>query len=123
MARKQPELKLRIRLMLGDEIALGPGKADLLEGISETGSIAAAGRRLGMSYKRAWQLVETMNRCFRNPLVVAAKGGKGGGGASITDEGRRVLGLYRRMQMQATTATRKELAALRRALVDVSSKP
>lgn len=61
--------------MAGEDIAIGPGKADLLSAIAETGSIAAAGRRLDMSYRRAWLLVETMNRCFRAPLVEAAKGG------------------------------------------------
>ena len=66
----------RLRILLGRDIAIGPGKADLLEGIRDTGSIAAAGRRLGMSYKRAWLLVETMNRCFSRPMVEALKGGK-----------------------------------------------
>ena len=76
MSKSGPVLKLRMRLMLGNEIALGPGKADLLEGIASTGSIAAAGRKLGMSYKRAWMLVETMNRCFRKPLVRTGRGGR-----------------------------------------------
>ena len=80
---------LRLRVLLGCEIALGPGKADLLEGIRETGSIAAAGRRLGMSYKRAWMLLDTMNGCFSKPLVEAVKGGKSGGGASLTAAWRR----------------------------------
>jgi Bacterial regulatory helix-turn-helix protein, lysR family len=66
----------RLRIVLEPDIAIGPGKADLLEGIRETGSIAAAGRRLGMSYKRAWLLVETMNACFKSPLVEASRGGR-----------------------------------------------
>ncbi|MBW8306976.1 MAG: LysR family transcriptional regulator [Thiobacillus sp.] len=72
---------LSFRLILGDDIALGPGKVQLLEAIRDTGSIAAAGREMGMSYKRAWHLVDTMNRCFESPLVEASKGGAHGGGA------------------------------------------
>jgi molybdate transport system regulatory protein len=74
-------LEPRIRILLGSSIAIGPGKAALLEAIGETGSIAAAGRRMGMSYRRAWVLAKTMNACFREPLIEAAKGGIGGGGA------------------------------------------
>jgi molybdate transport system regulatory protein len=86
-----------LRIGLGQNIAVGPGKADLLEGIRETGSIAAAGRRLGMSYKRAWLLIDTMNGCFSKPLVEAVKGGKAGGGAHLTRLGERPC-RYRRMQ-------------------------
>src|SRR3546814_20746579 len=74
----------RLRIVLEPAGAIWPGKADRLQGIKETGSIAAAGRRMGMSYKRAWYLVETMNRCFRSPVVEAAKGGRSGGGAVLT---------------------------------------
>jgi len=90
-------LEPRIRILLGSSIAIGPGKAALLEAIGETGSIAAAGRRMGMSYRRAWVLAKTMNACFREPLIEAAKGGIGGGGARLTAMGREVLALYRRM--------------------------
>src|SRR3546814_1084102 len=76
----------RLRIVLDPAIAIGPGKADILRGIKETGSIAAAGRRMGMSYKRAWRLVETMNHCFRTPMVEAAKGGRAGGGAVLRSE-------------------------------------
>jgi molybdate transport system regulatory protein len=72
-----------ITLMLGEEIAFGPGKADLLDAIHDTGSISAAGKKLGMSYRRAWMLVAVMNRCFNEPLVTAAKGGAHGGGAQL----------------------------------------
>ncbi|MGZ5105893.1 MAG: winged helix-turn-helix domain-containing protein, partial [Usitatibacter sp.] len=81
----------KLRLMFGTEIAIGPGKADLLDAIAATGSISASARRMGMSYRRAWLLVDTMNRCFREPVVAAATGGSGGGGASLTPFGRRVL--------------------------------
>lgn len=90
--------KLRIRLVFDGGFAFGPGKADLLAGVAETGSISAAGRGMGMSYKKAWQLVDDMNRAFREPLVDAAKGGASGGGAALTAMGRRVLDLYRRIE-------------------------
>lgn len=99
-----PFLKTQIRLFKGEEIAMGPGKADLLAAIAETGSIAAAGRKMGMSYRRAWLLVETMNHCFREPLVISAKGGKHGGGAHLSELGQHVLTLY--LQMQAEIESR-----------------
>jgi len=81
--------------MFGSEIAMGPGKASLLEAIAESGSISESARRLGMSYRRAWLLVDTMNRCFREPLVESATGGHRGGGARVTEFGRHVLDHYR----------------------------
>ncbi|MGH7156097.1 MAG: winged helix-turn-helix domain-containing protein, partial [Acetobacteraceae bacterium] len=75
--RHPDRLGLHLRVVLGGRVALGPGKAELLDGIAETGSIAAAGRRMGMSYKRAWLLVEEMNAMFADPLVNTAKGGAG----------------------------------------------
>ncbi len=108
--------QLHLRIHLGPEVAIGPGKADLLEGIEATGSIAAAGRQLGMSYKRAWVLVDTMNACFRTPVVAAAKGGKTGGGATLTPLGMKVLEAYRRMQQRAARAVTGDIAQLRRHL-------
>jgi molybdate transport system regulatory protein len=104
--------RLRIRLVFGDGAMLGPGKADLLELISETGSIAAAARRMGMSYKRAWLLVETLNATFREALVESARGGRGHGGARLTETGERVLAAYRAMEGRASEATAAEIAAL-----------
>jgi molybdate transport system regulatory protein len=89
------ELKLQLRLRRGKDIVMGPGRAELLGQIEATGSIAAAGRRMGMSYKRAWALVESMNSTFRAPLVEAAKGGVGGGGARLTATGTEILAAYR----------------------------
>jgi molybdate transport system regulatory protein len=109
-------LEPRIRILLGSSIAIGPGKAALLEAIGETGSIAAAGRRMGMSYKQAWLLVETMNACFAKPLVAAAKGGERGGGAHLTPLGEDVLRRFRRMQASSARATAKDLAALKRVM-------
>ncbi len=105
---------VRLRLHLDSEAFLGPGKADLLEGIAETGSIAAGGRRLGMSYKRAWLLVETLNGYFTEPLVTAATGGKAGGGAQLTPMGREVLDRYRAMVAATEAACAKDIAALRK---------
>jgi molybdate transport system regulatory protein len=107
-------LGVRLRVVLDRDIAVGPGKADLLEGIKVTGSIAAAGRRMGMSYKRAWYLMDSMNRCFRGPLVEAAKGGPSGGGARLTPLGEEVLARYRRMQARAAKTIAADLRALAR---------
>ena len=105
----------RLRIYFDADTMLGPGKADILQGIQETGSISAAGRRMGMSYKRAWTLVDTLNRYFRQPLVISSAGGKAGGGASLTPLGEEVLARYRHMQAvteQAIAADVKRLADL-----------
>ncbi|WP_144183588.1 winged helix-turn-helix domain-containing protein [Elioraea rosea] len=114
-----PALHVRVDLVPG--VSFGPGKADLLQGIAETGSIAAAGRRLGMSYKRAWSLVETLNAMFRSPLVAATKGGAAGGGATLTGDGEAVLARYRAIQAGAAAATAEDLAALRHAAREAPS--
>lgn len=107
---------VRLRVVLDRDIALGPGKADLLETIGATGSISAAARGMGMSYKRAWLLVDTMNRCFRAPLVESAKGGSAGGGAKLTRLGAEVLRRYRTMERRAIRGASADLAALKRLL-------
>jgi molybdate transport system regulatory protein len=112
----------RLRVVLEPEIALGPGKADLLEAISRNGSIAAAGRELGMSYKRAWSLIEVMNGDFGTALVATTKGGRAHGGAALTPTGEKVLALYRRMEARAAAAIRNEMKALRRLRRDMSSQ-
>jgi molybdate transport system regulatory protein len=101
---KHSSLQLRARLYCGDEIAMGPGKADLLEAIAAHGSISAAGRALGMSYRRSWMLVDTMNRCWREPLVETAAGGSHGGGARVTALGQEVLAEYRSLQRRIANA-------------------
>jgi molybdate transport system regulatory protein len=105
-------LKLRLKLVLGPDTALGPGKSDLLEAIDQTGSIAAAGRQLGMSYKRAWLLVETMNGCFKTPLVASVRGGKGGGVAHLTPAGKEVLQRFRNIESKSLAASRRDIDAL-----------
>ena len=106
MKTKAPQIQPRFRIVCGANIALGPGKADLLEHVRETGSIAAAARKMGMSYMRAWMLVKTMERCFKEPLIEVARGGARHGGAKLTPNGKRVLELYRKIERQSLTATR-----------------
>jgi molybdate transport system regulatory protein len=89
-----------------------------LEGIADTGSIAGAGRRMGMSYRRAWVLAKSMNACFREPLIEAAKGGIGGGGARLTAMGHEVLALYRAMEDHAATAVISDMEKLRKLMAD-----
>ena len=98
--------------MVGREVRIGPGKADLLEGIEKTGSIAAAGRQMQMSYKRAWSLLDTLNQSFQEPLVRTRKGGRGAGGTTLTPTGKKVLALYRSIEARARRATDRDLAAL-----------
>lgn len=102
---------LRLRIVF-DDAMLGPGKAELLERIGKTGSIAAAGRDMGMSYKRAWMLVEEMNRAFREPLVISTRGGPGGGGAQLTESGARVLELYHDIVAKAQNAAAARIGTL-----------
>lgn len=108
---------VRLRVLLRDVIAFGPGKAALLQAIERTGSISAAARELQMSYRRAWLLVEDMNRCFRKPLVETATGGAKGGGARITDNGRVVLARYLNMELVACAAVAEDMAYLRSLMV------
>lgn len=108
--------KTRIRVLFGSAFAIGPGKADLLQAIDEAGSISAAARQMKMSYRRAWLLVDTMNQCFREPVVDTATGGKGGGGAQITPFGKTVLRDYRKMEAGASVAVARHMADFSRML-------
>jgi molybdate transport system regulatory protein len=101
-------LSLKARLYCGEEVAMGPGKADLLDAIARQGSISAAGRALGMSYRRTWLLVDTMNRCWSSPLVETTAGGSAGGGARLSDLGREVLDRYRALERRVEAAARGE---------------
>ncbi len=100
----------RLRILLGSAIAVGPGKADLLAAIGEQRSISGAAKAMGMSYRRAWLLVETMNACFAGPLVEAARGGSGGGGARLTPLGEEVLARYRALEEKGQQALADDLA-------------
>src|SRR5687767_1982448 len=105
----------RIRVVRDDLIALGPGKADLLEAIARLGSIRDAAEELGMSYMRAWNLIRTMNDSFREPVVIAERGGSKRGGAQLSETGRLALRLYRKMEKaseRSISATWRELEKL-----------
>ena len=112
---------LRLRLLFGDQLVFGPGKGELLARIAETGSIAAAGRAMGMSYKRAWALVEEMNAAFRAPLVLSVRGGAGGGGAALSEDGQAVLAAYRDMLAAVDQAAAPCVAQIAALLGDMSA--
>jgi len=99
-----PTLKIKIQLFCGEEIAMGPGKADLLDAIKAQGSISAAGRAMDMSYRRAWLLVDAMNRCWVEPLVETSPG-SAQGGARVTPAGAHVLAQYRALQERLARAS------------------
>jgi molybdate transport system regulatory protein len=123
--KRQPATKdaadpraLRLRVYAGDVIAIGPGKADLLAAIADTGSISAAGRALGMSYRRSWELVAIMNAHFREPLVLSVKGGANGGGAELSPLGHDVLKRYRAMERRAAKAVAGDMDHIRSLFVE-----
>ena len=117
-----PSASLRLRLVFDDRLVFGPGKAELLAGIAATGSISAAGRAMGMSYKRAWSLVEELNGAFAAPLVASARGGAGGGGAVLTDAGQAVLAAYRSMLVHTESVCAKDMALIAGLLDDMSAR-
>jgi molybdate transport system regulatory protein len=104
--------RLTLRVDLGKDRAVGPGKIRLLEAIRDTGSITKAGMALGMSYRRAWLLVDDMNNCFREPVVAAQTGGSHGGGATLTPFGKRLIDQYRAIEAEAHSATADRLREL-----------
>jgi molybdate transport system regulatory protein len=110
--KEKARAQFRLRIRRRADIAMGPGKVDLLEAIARTGSITAAARSLGMSYRRAWLLVDTMNRCFRKPVVAAESGGQRGGGTCLTETGVEAVRRYRRIEQQAARASAAEMRAL-----------
>ena len=118
-AKGQRTTKLpRVQVLFGAVFPLGPGKAALIEAVGRTGSISGAAREMGMSYARAWKLINTTNACFREPLVATATGGQGGGGAYVTDNGYEVLRRYRDIESKAVDAVRSEVEDLSGYLVD-----
>ena len=111
-ARAKPEAKFRMRVTAGDVVAIGPGKIALIEAIAETGSITAAAKSLEMSYRRAWMLLDELNRALKKPAVDSAKGGPHGGGSALTDTGRELVDLYRRIEVNAAKACQADLTRL-----------
>jgi molybdate transport system regulatory protein len=107
-----PETRLSIRLDLTSGDRIGPGKIALLEAIQETGSISAAARKVGMSYRRAWLLVEQINAALQQPAVTSAAGGRQGGGAVVTPVGHRIIGIYRSIETTAQKSATGEFRAV-----------
>lgn len=122
MKSKKVRTGLRLRIYVKPDVLLGPGRADLLEGIRETGSIAAAGRKMGMSYKRAWSLIETMNSEFGTDVVTGAKGGVHGGGSALTLLGEEIVKRYRSMEKATEAAIRADITALSKKISVMSAK-
>src|SRR5262245_51254508 len=115
-------VRLTLRVDFGGRGALGPGKVRLLEAIAERGSIAAAAKSLGMSYRRAWLLIDSLNRSFRYATVTARPGGAQGGGAALTEFGRELVHRYRQIETGAARSAREDMEALEQALVPVSAE-
>lgn len=110
-AAQQPYL-IRPRISLRPDLIVGPGKIDLLTAVRDTGSIAAAARSLGMSYKRAWYLLETLKQGFQQPVIAATPGGRGGGGAHLTALGETLIAAYTAIAATCAAATETQLTAL-----------
>lgn len=108
-ATAAPTARFRLRVTTGDEIAIGPGKILLLEAIAETGSLTAAAKRIEMSYRRAWLLLDQLNRSLKKPAVTTAAGGEHGGGSDLTDTGRQLIALYRSIEATAERACATEI--------------
>ncbi|MCL1908898.1 MAG: LysR family transcriptional regulator [Holophagaceae bacterium] len=116
-----PDRIVRLRVYVGESIAIGPGKAMLLEAINETGSISAAGRKLNMSYRKAWLVVKDMNKFFKEPLVEASKGGAHGGGARLTEMGHDALKRYRQLESLAWNSISSPIQDFKTLLVEQDS--
>lgn len=110
----KPEVRFRMRIQQADTIALGPGKVALLEAVREHGSISAAARSLNMSYRRAWLLMDELNKSLKSPATVAEHGGQSGGGCVLTAVGEEIIRLYRGIETQAYAACAAEISALTR---------
>ncbi len=109
---KSKLVRFRLRITQGDTVVIGPGKIALLEAIIDAGSITLAARQLGMSYRRAWLLIDEMNRCLRSPAVETAIGGKRGGGTVVTVVGQEIIRLYRQIECKAARAAAQDIDAL-----------
>ncbi|MCY4499589.1 MAG: LysR family transcriptional regulator [Rhodospirillaceae bacterium] len=119
--RKLKKQRPQVRILFGSVYPLGPGKASLIEAVGRTGSISAAARELGMSYRRAWQLIDATNKYFRQPLVETATGGRGGGGATVTPFGEEVLDRFRTIEAKAVASVDRDITEFERYLADEPS--
>jgi molybdate transport system regulatory protein len=111
-SRSRAEVRFRMRIRSGDTVAIGPGKVDLLEAVQEHGSISAAARSLGMSYRRAWLLIDELNRSLKSPATISEQGGQSGGGCALTPVGENIVRLYREVESEAQAACAAQIAAL-----------
>jgi len=118
-AGKKSERRISIRFDLASGPRIGPGKIVLLEAIAETGSISAGARRLGMSYKKAWLLIDAFNNTFHEPVISTETGGEQGGGATLTETGKEILRLFKKLETEAGSATE----ATRKAFDDLVKAP
>lgn len=114
LAKAQPEVRFRMRIQQAGTIALGPGKVSLLEAVREHGSISAAARSLNMSYRRAWLLMDELNRSLKSPATVSEHGGQSGGGSVLTPVGEEIVRLYRDIEKEAAAACAAQITALTR---------
>jgi molybdate transport system regulatory protein len=110
------DTRLTLRVDFGSNRSIGPGKVRLLEAVGRSGSISQAGRELGMSYRRAWLLINDLNQCFRQAVVATKPGGAQGGGASLTDFGERLISDYRSIEASALRSARSRLRDLESSL-------
>jgi molybdate transport system regulatory protein len=113
-AKTRPEVRFRMRIRNADAVALGPGKVDLLEAVREYGSISAAARSLDMSYRRAWLLIDELNRSLKSPATHSEQGGQSGGGCTLTPVGETIIRLYRDVEEEAQRSCAKQIAELTR---------
>ncbi len=111
-AAARPEVRFRMRIRTGDTVAIGPGKVALLAAVQEHGSISAAARSLGMSYRRAWMLIDELNRSLKSPATESAQGGEHGGGCTLTSTGENIVRLYREVEEKANKACAAQITAL-----------
>lgn len=112
----EAKVQFRLRIYRDDSVAIGPGKIDLLEAVARAGSISAAARQLGMSYRRAWLLIDEMNRTLREPVVATAAGGSQGGGTALTTAGADIVRRYRAIEEASRAAAAQDIEALTRML-------
>src|SRR5580698_9937631 len=109
---ERPEVRFRMRIRQAESVAIGPGKVDLLEAVQQHGSISAAARSLGMSYRRAWLLIDELNRSLKAPATHSEQGGQSGGGCTLTPVGERIIHLYREVEVEAQRSCAKQIAEL-----------
>lgn len=112
--KTRPDVRFRMRILTGDAVAIGPGKVELLEAVREQGSISAAARVLGMSYRRAWLLIDELNRSLKSPATTSEQGGQSGGGCTLTHVGEAIVRLYREIEVEAQRSCAKQIGELTR---------